>query len=120
MAAAVPENKSLQDRINALHIQLKEANEEKEKPSLPLGLENDNYKKPRPGIQDEHSFLFFMGNLSYFFLLFSTKKTRLVFVLYEFFTNLALTLKLNLLTEDTENNTFRNSVTALFPSLSQK
>ena len=72
------------------------------------------------GIQDEHSFLFFMGNLSYFFLLFSTKKTRLVFVLYEFFTNLALTLKLNLLTEDTENNTFRNSVTALFPSLSQK
>lgn len=49
MAAAVPENKSLQDRINALHIQLKEANEEKEKPSLALGLENDGRKKPRPG-----------------------------------------------------------------------
>ena len=49
MAAAVPENKSLQDRINALHIQLKEENEEKKKPSLALGLENDTCKKPRPG-----------------------------------------------------------------------
>ena len=50
MAAAVPENKSLQERINALHLQLKEANEEKERPSLALGIENDSYKKPKPGI----------------------------------------------------------------------
>lgn len=51
MAAAVPENKSLQERINALHIQLKEANnEEKERPSLNLGIGNDSNKKTKPGI----------------------------------------------------------------------
>ena len=41
MATALPESKSLQERINALHIQLTTANEEQQKGLLKLIDEDD-------------------------------------------------------------------------------
>lgn len=49
MAAALPENKSLQERINALHIQLKAANEERDEANVNINTENAGKSKPRPG-----------------------------------------------------------------------
>ena len=49
MAAALPENKSLQERINALHIQLKAANEERDNRKVELNTEDAGISKPRPG-----------------------------------------------------------------------
>lgn len=48
MAAAVPESKSLQERINALHIQLQANNEELDRSKLTLMLTTENQDVPKP------------------------------------------------------------------------
>lgn len=50
MATALPENKSLQERINSLQIQLKAANIERNCDQVPVLNDNEERKpRPRPG-----------------------------------------------------------------------
>lgn len=59
MATALPESKSLQERINALHIQLTTANEEQQKGLLKLIDEDDVLRLSGSKCRDRQGQAFF-------------------------------------------------------------
>lgn len=70
MATALPESKSLQERINALHIQLTTANEEQQKGLLKLIDEDDVIRLSGSKCRDRQGWSILMCAFFFFFAIF--------------------------------------------------
>ena len=76
MATALPESKSLQERINALHIQLTTANEEQQKGLLKLIDEDDVIRLSGSKCRDRQGWSILMGEFFFFFFAIFLKNNK--------------------------------------------